>query len=119
MKLVFLLCLVAFLAVAVSGSASQKDVIVTYPNDTPSSVMAQAMDAIRSAVSKLPSIWLQDYRSSQITAQGGVITHEYKLIKAFAAKAPAQALQTVSTLNTKYNPTIEEDQTMYIANDGH
>ena len=39
----------------------QKSVIVSYPNDTPDSVVQQAMGAIKDA--------------------GGMITHEYKLIK--------------------------------------
>jgi len=39
----------------------QKAVIVTYPEDTPNHVLTQAMEAIEAA--------------------GGMITHEYKLIK--------------------------------------
>lgn len=39
----------------------QKSVIISYPADTPNSVLDQAKDAIR--------------------ASGGVITHEYQLIK--------------------------------------
>lgn len=62
MKLFFfsflLVCLFALTAVAL---APQKAVIVTYPEDTPDSVLDQAKDAIRKA--------------------GGMITHEYKLIK--------------------------------------
>jgi hypothetical protein len=53
-----------FLALAigvVAAIAPQKAVIITYPADTPGSVIDQAMQAIKDA--------------------GGVITHEYKLIK--------------------------------------
>lgn len=50
------------MAAAVLGAQqAQKAVIVSYPNDTPDSIVNQAMDAIKSA--------------------GGMITHEYKLIK--------------------------------------
>jgi uncharacterized protein YxjI len=45
-----------------------------------------------------------------IKAAGGVITHEYKLIKGFAAKAPAKVLQTVQTWGNDYHAVIEEDQ---------
>ncbi|RFU32664.1 hypothetical protein B7463_g3657, partial [Scytalidium lignicola] len=68
----------------------QKSVIVTYPDDTPDSVISDAKDAI--------------------TKAGGVITHEYNLFKGFAAQTPATALDTVQTLGSKYNPVIEEDQ---------
>ena len=51
MKLQLLLPLLGLLAVIVSGIATQKAVIVSYPNDTPDSVVNQAMDAVREAVS--------------------------------------------------------------------
>ncbi len=44
-----------------SAIVPQKAVIVTYPENTPNSVVDQAMEAI--------------------TLAGGMITHEYKLIK--------------------------------------
>ena len=51
MKLQLLLPLLGLLAVIASGIATQKAVIVSYPNDTPDSVVNQAMDAVREAVS--------------------------------------------------------------------
>jgi hypothetical protein len=48
-------------AVVLGAQLPQKAVIVSYPNDTPDSVLNQAKDAIKAA--------------------GGMITHEYKLIK--------------------------------------
>lgn len=39
----------------------------------------------------------------------GVITHEYNIIKGFAATAPAAALDMVSTLSDVYKCEIEED----------
>lgn len=62
MKLLFFSYLVVFLfSATVLAIAPQKAVILTYPEGTPDSVMDQAKDAIRTA--------------------GGVITHEYKIIK--------------------------------------
>lgn len=50
-----------FLAASMSEVVPQKAVIVSYPDDTPNHVVQQAMDAIKAA--------------------GGMITHEYQVIK--------------------------------------
>ncbi|KAH8899474.1 hypothetical protein GQ53DRAFT_741603 [Thozetella sp. PMI_491] len=68
----------------------QKSVIITYPEETPDSVLDQAKDAIR--------------------ASGGTVTHEYQLIKGFAAKLGEKVLDTVSGWGKQYNALIEEDQ---------
>lgn len=59
--LVFAYLLGCLFILTVVAIAPQKAVIVTYPEGTPDSVMDQAKDTIRKA--------------------GGMITHEYKLIK--------------------------------------
>jgi len=97
MKLFYLPAL-AFALGAFAVIAPQKSVIVTYPNGTPDSVLNQAMDAIRQA--------------------GGAITHEYKLIKGFAAKAPAKVLESVSTWGAEYNAVVEEDQMVEASGNG-
>jgi hypothetical protein len=51
MKLQILFSLLGLLAITASSIATQKAVIVSYPNDTPDSVVNQAMDAVRKAVS--------------------------------------------------------------------
>jgi hypothetical protein len=48
-------------AIALGAQLPQKAVIVSYPNETPDHILDQAKDAIKAA--------------------GGIITHEYKLIK--------------------------------------
>ncbi|KAI1323460.1 hypothetical protein F5Y16DRAFT_343508 [Xylariaceae sp. FL0255] len=73
----------------------QKAVIVNFPSDTPNDVVSRAMTEIRQA--------------------GGTITHEYRLIKAFAAKAPAKILETLHAWSTEYNAVIEEDQVIEIS----
>jgi Mrp family chromosome partitioning ATPase len=60
MKIAFLSVL-ALATAALAATVPQKAVIVSYPDETPDSVVNQAMDAIREA--------------------GGMITHEYRLIK--------------------------------------
>lgn len=56
-----ILTILTFITVVMAAAQPQKAVIVSYPNDTPDSIVDQAKDAI--------------------VAAGGVITHEYKLIK--------------------------------------
>ncbi len=51
----------SFITIALAASMPQKAVIVSYPDNTPDSIVDQAKDAIIKA--------------------GGIITHEYKLIK--------------------------------------
>ena len=53
--------LLALVAVVMGATMPQKAVIISYPDNTPDSVVNQAMDAIKAA--------------------GGMVTHEYKLIK--------------------------------------
>ncbi|TVY20439.1 Uncharacterized protein LARI1_G001012 [Lachnellula arida] len=85
---------VALAAVAFGVAVPLKSVIVTYPDATPNDIIDSAMSAIKSA--------------------GGVVTHEYKLIKGFAAKAPAKVLESFMTLANDYPAVIEEDQMVTI-----
>lgn len=77
-----------------------KSVIVSYPAGTSDDVLARAKQDIRNA--------------------GGIITHEYTLIKAFAAKAPAAAFDTVSAWSTSegVSATFEDVQTISIPKEG-
>jgi len=87
------------LAAAVFGAQMpQKAVIVSYPDNTPDSILDQAKAAIKAA--------------------GGMVTHEYKLIKGFAAKAPAKVLENVQMWGNDYHAVIEEDQMVSIAESG-
>jgi len=86
-----LFSILAFVLMLVSGAAlPQKAIIVTYPGVTPDSVLNQAMDEIRKV--------------------GGMITHEFKLIKGFAARAPLTVVDSIQTLGAQYNVVVEEDQ---------
>ncbi|KAI1506155.1 hypothetical protein F5X99DRAFT_125826 [Biscogniauxia marginata] len=73
----------------------QKAVIVSFPDGTTDDVLNRAMDEIRGA--------------------GGMITHEYKLLRGFAAKAPQKILESVSAWGVEFNAVIEEDQVVEIA----
>ncbi|OKL58848.1 hypothetical protein UA08_05839 [Talaromyces atroroseus] len=76
---------------------SQKAVVVTYPENTPDSVLNDAKKAITDA--------------------GGWITHEFNLIKGFAAKASTTALESIQAKSTNFLPVIEEDKVVTIAGD--
>jgi hypothetical protein len=39
-----------------------------------------------------------------------MITHEYSLIKGFAAKAPVKILESLSAMSQQFKVTIEEDK---------
>ena len=51
MKLFLLSVLLAGLAFAVNGLAPQKQVLITFPNDTPESALSNAKSSIEEAVS--------------------------------------------------------------------
>ncbi|MCJ1477355.1 hypothetical protein MMC13_006026 [Lambiella insularis] len=89
MKFYILSILMSLLVLSASAALPKKQVIITYPNNTPDSVLDEAKVAITSA--------------------GGIITHEYELIRGFAVKASAKVLDKVNTLSKEFSPTIEED----------
>ncbi|KAI0541347.1 hypothetical protein GGR58DRAFT_498145 [Xylaria digitata] len=93
----FLPVVAAALAVAQGAFAVdiQKAIIMSFPQGTPDDVVGRAMDEIRKA--------------------GGTITHEYKLLKGFAAKAPQKIIESVTTWSTEYHAVIEEDQVVEIS----
>ncbi|KAK3943564.1 hypothetical protein QBC46DRAFT_351441 [Diplogelasinospora grovesii] len=86
----FLIAALAFLIAGVTAVDVQKSVIITYPPETPDSVLAQAKKAIEDG--------------------GGMVTHEYQLIKGFAAKVGEKVLDTVAAWGKEYNCLVEEDQ---------
>ncbi|RMZ72845.1 ase inhibitor propeptide [Pyrenophora seminiperda CCB06] len=89
MRFIIFSLLVAFLATFAMADAPHRSVIISWPNETPDEIVEQSKDAIRKAK--------------------GVITHEYTIIKGFAATAPATALEMVSALSDVYKCEIEED----------
>ena len=66
-----ILSLLAVATMTLGAALPQKNIIVSYPDETPDSVVEQAKEAIKAA--------------------GGMITHEYKLIKQ-ASPFPASEL---------------------------
>lgn len=109
MQLLRLLALLGIFAMGVNTITPQKQVLITYPKDTPKSD-------------------LDDYKDA-ITSAGGEILHEFSLIKygtrshdvhvkligshrGFIVKASTEAIDTIHTLSQEHAPTIEDDQTV-------
>lgn len=65
----------------------QKNIIVSYDDNVPDSVMDQAMDAIKSA--------------------GGMITHEYKLIKSVSKIRSVSSLQLLIDATGASQPRLQ------------
>ncbi|KAL2066455.1 hypothetical protein VTL71DRAFT_2526 [Oculimacula yallundae] len=84
----------ALATAALAATMPQKSVIISWPDSTPGHIVDEAMSAIKAA--------------------GGMITHEYKLIKGFAAKCPPKALQELQVASNEYQMVIEEDQMVSI-----
>ncbi|KAI0182086.1 hypothetical protein GGR52DRAFT_67091 [Hypoxylon sp. FL1284] len=93
----FFSAIVAALALAQGASAVdvQKSVIVSFPTTATDDVVNRAKDDIRKA--------------------GGMITHEYQLIKGFAAKAPQKIIESVSAWSSEFHAVIEEDQMVEVS----
>ncbi|KXX80684.1 Protease B inhibitor 2 [Madurella mycetomatis] len=72
----------------------QKSVLISYPPETPDSIVEEAKKAI--------------------VGSGGSVTHEYQLFKGFAAKVGEKILETVSTMGQEYQVLVEEDQEVHI-----
>ncbi|MCJ1404394.1 hypothetical protein MMC11_007619 [Xylographa trunciseda] len=89
MKLYIFSILLSLLVISTTATLPKKQVVITYPSNTPDSVLDEAKLVITSA--------------------GGVITHEYELIKGFAVKASVKILDKVHALSSDFTPNIEED----------
>ncbi|KAK0741762.1 hypothetical protein B0T21DRAFT_283691 [Apiosordaria backusii] len=77
----------------------QKSVLISYPPETPDSIVDDAKKAIKDA--------------------GGIITHEYTLIKGFAAEVGGKVLETVSAWGEQYKVSVEENQEVHTMGNSH
>lgn len=110
----------ALLAPLAMAVAPQRSVILSWPNETPDQIVEDAKEAIRKAkgVSKSPHASLCSlYVASKYLTLTHLVTHEYNIIKGFAAQAPASALEFVTTLSDVYKVDIEEDGVITTQND--
>ncbi|KAL2265349.1 hypothetical protein VTJ83DRAFT_6449 [Remersonia thermophila] len=89
----FILTILTLLCSSVMAVDVVKSVLITYPPETPASVINQAKKAVIDA--------------------GGIITHEYTLIRGFAAKVGEKVLQTVSAWGKEYQVLIEMDEEVH------
>ncbi|KAL8983503.1 MAG: hypothetical protein Q9177_004961 [Variospora cf. flavescens] len=73
---------------------AQRQVLVTYPEDTPHSILQEAKEAVLAA--------------------GGKINGEFTLIKGFAATVSNEILDSVTALSESHRPTVEDDSMVTI-----
>ncbi|RMY65033.1 hypothetical protein D0863_09402 [Hortaea werneckii] len=114
MKLQIAFLLIALFAVLSLAADSDRQVIVSYPKGTPQNIMDEAMEEIRKAVrfaQRDHGIW-----TSLTRGQGGMIEHEYSLIKGFVATGPAKIFETVKTMGEGHNVLVEEDKDVHAIN---
>jgi hypothetical protein len=113
MHFIYNILLVALLAVALAAGAAERQIIVSYPEDTPASVIEEAMEAIRKAVSS--QILRSGCLRNANAMQGGFISHEYHLIKGFAAKVTDDAIDEIQSLGGEaHTPKIEDDKVVSV-----
>ncbi|KAL2410893.1 hypothetical protein ABEF95_006099 [Exophiala dermatitidis] len=90
----YLALLFTLVAAVLALPAPQKPVVVQYPEDTPASVIQHAIEEIKK--------------------DGGIITHEYSLIKGFAARVSEVTLKKIAAMADSYIPLIESDYVVHV-----
>ncbi|KAK1055731.1 hypothetical protein LTR74_015442 [Friedmanniomyces endolithicus] len=85
--------LLALFAALCLAATPQKQVIISYPEDTPQYILDQA--------------------KAEIIKAGGMVEHEFSLIKGFVAKLSTKAIETVQALGSSNGVLIEEDRTVH------
>ncbi|KAL8813221.1 MAG: hypothetical protein Q9223_007093 [Gallowayella weberi] len=78
----------------VASASAQRQVLVTYSQDTPLSIVEKAKEAV--------------------LATGGIITEDYSLIKSFAATVSSEVLETINALSSSHKPIVEDDKVVTI-----
>ncbi|KIW99516.1 uncharacterized protein Z518_11255 [Rhinocladiella mackenziei CBS 650.93] len=86
--------LFTLLALVLALPPPQKPVVVQYPEDTPSSIIDKAIEEIKK--------------------DGGIITHEYSLIKGFSATVSEMTLDKICTMAETFMPYIEDDYVVHV-----
>ncbi|MCJ1430378.1 hypothetical protein MMC29_008296 [Sticta canariensis] len=91
MKLLYLITFLVLLIIGIGAYDSQRQVLITYPDDTTSSSLAEA--------------------KIRIEAAGGEILHEFEYIKGFVVKATTNALEAFKIATSEFGPqpTVEDN----------
>ena len=90
MRFAFVTFLVTiFFVMTTAAVVPMHSVIISFPAEAPDHLLQNAKDAV--------------------IAAKGKITHEYNIIKGFAAQLPKSAMETIQTMSTEYPALIESD----------
>jgi len=90
----FIIVFLCLLSLVIAYKGAEKSIIVSFPATIGDDLVTKARQAIYEA--------------------GGVVTHEYKLFKGFAATIPAKALDIIKGLAADFDGFVEEDQIVTI-----
>lgn len=104
-----ILCLLALFATVFALLPPQKPVVVSFPDDTPSSVINDAIEEVK----KGGGIITHEYGMNQMAPspcwQNCRLTNPLDLIKGFAAKVSEATLEKITALTEEFIPYIEDD----------
>jgi len=91
--LFFLTSLLSVFSLSAADKPASVSAVVHYAQNIPDELLDKAMEAI--------------------SHNGGIVTHKYRLFKGFAATAPAEAWDVVTSLSDgDFAPTIELEKTI-------
>ncbi|KAF2688637.1 hypothetical protein K458DRAFT_414369 [Lentithecium fluviatile CBS 122367] len=98
MRFALLSIIVALLAaLAMAVPPKLHSVIISFPNDAPDHLLQAAKDMVLKGKGK--------------------ITHEYNIIKGFAAEIAESTMPSIQALSTEYPPLIEGDMPVHTQGD--
>jgi hypothetical protein len=106
------LILFALIAAVLAVKPAQKPVVVTFADNTPSSIIDKAMAEIEAAGGKITHEYCKT--GNQALSQGSWADMITALIKGFAAKVSEVTLNKISEMAAEYSPFIEDDYVVKI-----
>lgn len=105
MKFILATLVLALLGIAAAASPQQRQILITYPKDTPMSVVEEAKDVIRDAGGFIT----HDFGDYSISLSDCLTLTGLDLIKGFIATTTAKVTTKIKALSTQYIPSIEDD----------
>lgn len=105
----------ALIVAALARPPPLKMVVVSYPKDTPPSIVDKAIEEVSKAGGVVTHQYCKNTRPQPTTVHG--LTLHLALIKGFTAKVSDAMIETINTLSTdKYPAFVEDDSIITISN---
>ncbi|KIV87993.1 hypothetical protein PV10_09173 [Exophiala mesophila] len=110
-----ILILCALFVAALARPPPLKMVVVSYPKDTPPSIVDKAIEEVRKAGGIVTHQYCKSIRQQLAAVHG--LTFHLALIKGFTAKVSDAMIEKINTLsNDKYPAFVEDDSIITISN---